>query len=113
MDVAVVCGVSQLTAQRDLARLHEARLVRRLRSEEGRTHTWWSEVTAQGAELLSRELAASGRPVPLQLGRRHTSAADNLRFLPLGAEQAGDHGRRQPRGVLIFANVGAGGRLVA
>lgn len=50
---------------------------------EDRTHTWWYEVTAEGAEVLRRDLVASGRPVPLQLGRRTPSAADALLFLPL------------------------------
>ncbi|MER7457635.1 DeoR family transcriptional regulator [Micromonospora sp. NPDC126480] len=83
LDVALVCDVSRLTAHRDLAWLHDAGLVRRDRSAEDRTHTWWYAATAQGAELLSRELAASGRSVPLQLGRRHPSPADALLFLPL------------------------------
>lgn len=83
LDVALVCDVSRLTAHRDLAWLHDAGLVRRERSEEDRTHTWWYEATAEGAEVLRNELAAAGRRVPLQLGRRPPSAADGLLFLPL------------------------------
>ncbi|MGN9890427.1 DeoR family transcriptional regulator [Micromonospora sp. L31] len=83
MDLALVCDVSRLTAHRDLVWLHEAGLVSRQRSEEDRTHTWWYKATAEGTERLRRDLAASGRPVPLQLGRRHPSASDDLLFLPL------------------------------
>ncbi|WP_406107553.1 DeoR family transcriptional regulator [Micromonospora globbae] len=83
LDVALVCDVSRLTAHRDLTWLHEAGLVRRERSDEDRTHTWWYEVTAEGAEVLRGDLVASGRPVPLQLGRRPPSPADALLFLPL------------------------------
>ncbi|MEO3780313.1 DeoR family transcriptional regulator [Micromonospora sp. B11E3] len=83
LDVALVCDVSRLTAHRDLAWLHEAGLVRRRRSEEDRTHTWWYEVTVEGVEVLRRDLAASGRPVPLQLGWRRPSLAGALLFLPL------------------------------
>ncbi|MFI7203402.1 DeoR family transcriptional regulator [Micromonospora aurantiaca (nom. illeg.)] len=70
LDVALVCAVSRLTAHRDLVWLHEAGLVRRERSPEDRTHTWWYGVTPEGTEVLRRALRASGRPVPLQLGRR-------------------------------------------
>ncbi|WBB69308.1 DeoR family transcriptional regulator [Micromonospora sp. WMMD812] len=83
LDVALVCAVSRLTAHRDLVWLHEAGLVRRERFEEDRTHTWWYEVTAEGTEALRRDLTASGRPVPLQLGQRPPGAADALLFLPL------------------------------
>ncbi|MFG1952091.1 DeoR family transcriptional regulator [Micromonospora sp. NPDC048830] len=83
LDVALVCDVSRLTAHRDLAWLYEAGLVRRRRSEEDRTHTWWYEVTAAGVEVLRRDLTASGLPVPLRLGRRRPSLADALLFLPL------------------------------
>lgn len=83
LDVALVCDVSRLTAHRDLAWLHESGLVRRERSKEDRTHTWWYEITAEGAEVVRGDLVASGRPVPLQLGRRLPSAADALLFLPL------------------------------
>jgi DNA-binding MarR family transcriptional regulator len=83
MDVAVVAGISRLTAHRDLTWLHGAGLVSRWRSDEDRTHTWWYKVTDHGIRLLSRDLSASGRPVPLQLGQRHWSAAHDLLFLPL------------------------------
>ncbi|WP_435153356.1 DeoR family transcriptional regulator [Micromonospora aurantiaca (nom. illeg.)] len=83
LDVALVCGVSRLTAHRDLVWLHEAGLVRRERSPEDRTHTWWYEVTAEGTDVLRRALAASGRPVPLRLGQRPSGKADALLFLPL------------------------------
>ncbi|MFI7216469.1 DeoR family transcriptional regulator [Micromonospora maritima] len=83
LDVALVCAVSRLTAHRDLAWLHEAGLVRRERSPEDRTHTWWYEVTAEGTEVLRRALTASGRPVPLRLGQRPSGRADALLFLPL------------------------------
>ncbi|MET7708444.1 DeoR family transcriptional regulator [Micromonospora sp. NPDC005413] len=48
LDVALVCAVSRLTAHRDLVWLHEAGLVRRERSGEDRTHSWWYGVTAEG-----------------------------------------------------------------
>ncbi|MBM0255474.1 hypothetical protein JNW89_00105 [Micromonospora sp. 4G55] len=83
LDVALVCAVSRLTAHRDLVWLHAAGLVRRERSEEDRTHTWWYEVTAEGTEVLRHDLTASGRPVPLRLGQRPPGAADALLFLPL------------------------------
>ncbi|MFU8852609.1 DeoR family transcriptional regulator [Micromonospora sp. SL1-18] len=83
LDVALVCDVSRLTAHRDLVGLYDAGLVRREHSAEDRTHTWWYEATAEGTEVLRRDLAASGRPVPLQLGRRPPSMADGLLFLPL------------------------------
>ncbi len=83
LDVALICDVSRLTAHRDLVWLHEAGLVRREREAEDRTHTWWYEATADGADVLRRDLAASGQPVPLQLGRRPPSAAGGLLFLPL------------------------------
>lgn len=83
MDVALVAGISRLTAHRDLAWLHGAGLVSRWHSDEDRTHTWWYDVTAHGTQMLNLNLAASGRPVPLQLGRRHWGAAHHLLFLPL------------------------------
>lgn len=83
LHVALVCDVSRLTAHRDLVWLHKAGLVRRERSEEDRTHTWWYKVTAEGTELLRRDLTASGRPVPLRLGQRLPGKADALLFLPL------------------------------
>ncbi|WBB70607.1 DeoR family transcriptional regulator [Micromonospora sp. WMMD812] len=83
LDVALVGAVSRLTAHRDLVWLHEAGLVRRERSPEDRTHTWWYEVTAEGTEVLRRALTASGRPVPLRLGQRPSGRADALLFLPL------------------------------
>ncbi|MFD6661321.1 DeoR family transcriptional regulator [Micromonospora chalcea] len=83
LDVALVCAVSRLTAHRDLVWLHEAGLVRRERSAEDRTHTWWYGVTTEGTEVLRRALTASGRPVPLRLGQRPSGAADTLLFLPL------------------------------
>ena len=83
VDVALVCDVSRLTAHRDLVWLHEVGLVARDRSAEDRTHTWWYGATVEGAEVLRSDLMASGRPVPLQLGRRPPSAADALLFLPL------------------------------
>ncbi|WP_246835346.1 DeoR family transcriptional regulator [Micromonospora sp. MH33] len=70
LDVALVCAVSPLTAHRDLVWLHEAGLVRRDRSAEDRTHTWWYGVTVEGTEVLRGALTASGRPVPLRLGQR-------------------------------------------
>ncbi|MEV0398140.1 MarR family transcriptional regulator [Polymorphospora rubra] len=83
VEVAVVAGVPRLTAHRDLTRLHGLGLVERRRSDEDRTHTWWYDVTAEGAGLVARDLAASGRPVPLELGRRRWNEADGLLFLPL------------------------------
>ncbi|MFI7576297.1 DeoR family transcriptional regulator [Micromonospora sp. NPDC049497] len=83
LDVALVCAVSRLTAHRDLVGLHEAGLVRRERSPEDRTHTWWYEVKAKGTEVLRRALTASGRPVPLRLSQRSSGRADALLFLPL------------------------------
>ncbi|MCG5469571.1 DeoR family transcriptional regulator [Micromonospora sp. LAH09] len=83
LDVALVCAVSRLTAHRDLVWLHESGLVRRERSAEDRTHTWWYGVTAEGTEVLRRALTPSARPVPLRLGQRPSSAADALLFLPL------------------------------
>jgi DNA-binding MarR family transcriptional regulator len=83
MDIALVAGVSRLTAHRDLAWLHSAGLVGRWRSGEDRTHTWWYEVTPEGTEVLRADLVASGRPVPLQLGRRRGGVAHALLFLPL------------------------------
>ncbi|MEU4642429.1 MarR family transcriptional regulator [Micromonospora sp. NPDC023814] len=83
LDVALVCAVSRLTAHRELVWLHEAGLVRRERSPEDRTHTWWYGVTAEGTEVLQRALTASGQPVPLRLGQRSSGVADALLFLPL------------------------------
>jgi DNA-binding MarR family transcriptional regulator len=83
LDVALVCAVSRLTAHRDLVWLYESGLVRRERSAEDRTHTWWYGVTAEGTEVLRNALTESGRPVPLLLGQRPSSAADALLFLPL------------------------------
>ncbi|MFE9189003.1 DeoR family transcriptional regulator [Micromonospora sp. NPDC007208] len=83
LDVALVCAVSRLTAHRDLVWLYESGLVRRERSAEDRTHTWWYGVTAEGTEVLRHALTESGRPVPLLLGQRPSSAADALLFLPL------------------------------
>jgi hypothetical protein len=57
-----------------LASLHDAGLVSRWRFDEDRGHTWWYDVTAERAQLLSRDLVAAGRLVPLQLGKRHWSA---------------------------------------
>lgn len=74
LDVALVCAVSRLTAHRDLVWLHESGLVRRERSAEDRTHTWWYGVTAEGTEVLRHALTESGRPVPLLLGQRPSSA---------------------------------------
>ncbi|MDM4778736.1 MULTISPECIES: DeoR family transcriptional regulator [unclassified Micromonospora] len=83
LDVALVCRVARLTAHRDLVWLHEAGLVRRDRSAEDRTHTWWYEVTPEGTDVLRRALTASGLPVPLRLGQRPSGRADALLFLPL------------------------------
>ncbi|MFI7487858.1 DeoR family transcriptional regulator [Micromonospora echinaurantiaca] len=83
LDVALVCDVSRLTAHRDLVWLHEAALVHRERSDEDRTHTWWYEATAKGAEALRGNLVALGWRVPLQLGRRPPSMAGGMLFLPL------------------------------
>ncbi|MFI7518536.1 hypothetical protein [Micromonospora globbae] len=63
--------------------LQEAGLVRRERSPEDRTHTWWYGITAEGTDVLRRALTASGRPVPLRLGQRPSGMADALLFLPL------------------------------
>ncbi|MFG1650950.1 DeoR family transcriptional regulator [Micromonospora sp. NPDC049275] len=93
LDVALVCGVSRLTAHRDLVGLHEAGLVRRDRSAEDRTHTWWYEVTAEGTDVLRRALTASGRPVPLRLGQRSSGRADALLFLPLAEVSRRNPGR--------------------
>jgi len=83
MDVAVLTGVTRLTAHRDLVWLHDAGLVDRRRLDDDRTHTWWYDTTDQGTHLLRRRLAASGRPVPLQLGRRRANPVHDLLFLPL------------------------------
>lgn len=93
LDVALVCAVSRLTAHRDLVWLHEAGLVRRERSPEDRTHTWLYGVTPEGAEVPRCALTASGRPVPLRLGRRPSGAADALLFLPLVEVSRRDPGR--------------------
>ncbi|MFJ8202723.1 DeoR family transcriptional regulator [Micromonospora chalcea] len=93
LDVSLVCEVSRLTAHRDLVWLHEAGLVRRECSPEDRTHSWWYGVTPEGTEVLRRALTASGRPVPLQLGRRPPGAADALLFLPLVEVSRRDPGR--------------------
>lgn len=96
-DVALVLGVTRLTAQRDLAWLHQAGLVDRWRSNEDRTHTWIYDITAEGTGLLRETLTAAGRPVPLQLGRRIWGAADHLLFLPLL-----EVSRRQPDRCEVF-----------
>ncbi|WP_422734139.1 DeoR family transcriptional regulator [Micromonospora sp. WMMD558] len=93
LDVALVCAVSRLTGHRDLVWLHETGLVRRERSPEDRTHTWWYGVTPEGTEVLRRALTASGRPVPLRLGQRPPGAADALLFLPLVEVSRRDPGR--------------------
>ncbi|MFF4937295.1 MarR family transcriptional regulator [Micromonospora sp. NPDC000729] len=93
LDVALICGVPRLTAHRELVGLHEAGLVRRDRSPEDRTHTWWYEVTPEGTDVLRRALTASGLPVPLQLGQRPSGKADALLFLPLVEVSRRDPGR--------------------
>ncbi|WP_328424215.1 DeoR family transcriptional regulator [Micromonospora sp. NBC_00389] len=97
LDVALVCAVSRLTAHRDLVWLREAGLVRRGRSAEDCTHTWWYEVTAEGTEVLRRDLTASGRPVPLQLGQRPPGAAGLAPSTPQGdtSRRGRPHGPEQ------------------
>ncbi|WP_369754145.1 hypothetical protein [Micromonospora sp. CNB394] len=73
----------RLTAHRDLAWLHVARLVGRERSAEDQAHAWWYRITGEGTDLLGRDLVSSGRPVPLRLGQRGCRAAHYLLFLPL------------------------------
>ncbi|WP_307856254.1 helix-turn-helix domain-containing protein [Micromonospora sp. C32] len=92
-DVAVVTGVPRLTAHRDLTWLHAAGLVGREQSAEDRSHAWWYWTMDEGAELLNRDLVASGRRVPLRLGQRQWGAAHYLLFLPLLAASRQDPGR--------------------
>jgi DNA-binding MarR family transcriptional regulator len=92
-DIAVVAGAPRLTAHRDLTWLHTAGLVGRERAAEDRTHAWWYRITGEGTALLNRDLVASGRPVPLQLGQRHWGAAHYLLFLPLLEASRQDPGR--------------------
>jgi DNA-binding MarR family transcriptional regulator len=96
-DVALVLGVTRLTAQRDLAWLYQAGLVDRWRSNEDRTHTWIYDIAANGTKLLREALTAAGRPVPLQLGHRTWGAAHYLLFLPLL-----EVSRRQPGRCELF-----------
>ncbi|WP_236648730.1 MULTISPECIES: hypothetical protein [Micromonospora] len=93
IDIAVVVGEPRLTAHRDLTWLHAAGLVDRERAAEDRAHAWWYRITRQGADLLGRDLVASGRSVPLRLGQRDWSAAHYLLFLPLLAAAREDPGR--------------------
>ncbi|MEU1964130.1 helix-turn-helix domain-containing protein [Micromonospora sediminicola] len=92
-DVAVVAGVPRLTAHRDLTWLHAVGLVGRERSAEDRAHAWWYRISGEGIDLLGRDLASSGRPVPLRLGRRYWGAAHYLLFLPLLEASRQDPGR--------------------
>jgi DNA-binding MarR family transcriptional regulator len=97
LDVALILGVTRLTAQRDLAWLYQAGLVDRWRSTEDRTHTWIYDITPDGTGLLRETLTAAGRPVPLHLGRRSWGAAHYLLFLPLL-----EVSRRQPERCALF-----------
>ncbi|MGI5180551.1 MarR family transcriptional regulator [Dactylosporangium sp. CA-152071] len=93
-ELAQVVGVRRLTAHRDLTLLQGSGLVRRSRSDQDRTHTWFYRIADAGIAHVSEQLRDGGHAVPLHFGRRHNSAAWLL-FMLLVYEAGADPSRRR------------------